>query len=381
MSQYAFAATNLLTGDLLASSIPVTCQSASRTISMAGTFTGSLALVTTAGRSLLGTWIAALEPWRSVLWMLQDQQPVWGGPVTGWPHQSVTDGTLPVSASTIEAVFQSRVISSTLTFKNADIFDIFRGLALYATGKSPNAVIAGLDLGSALSGITDTVTFDGTQLQKVYDAWTWMLGEYGFEYSFRPAITPGGTLATVLDLGYPAIGRQLGPSGLQMVYPSPQVTDYAYPRVAQYGPANSVIATAQTSTKTYTSHAPHGQLADELSEGYPLLEDTASLTGLSSASQALVNAFADSAASDESVTAMATPTVKLGAEGYPKVSQVSLGDWAEFAASSDLHPPDPVTGAPGLQVQGRISSWTLYPPGGQQAEATWYTLSQVQEAP
>lgn len=380
MSQYSYCSTDILTGRVLATSIPVTGQSVTRTVSMAGTFAGALTLSTTAPTTLLRTWVEALEPWRSVLWLLQDQQPVWNGPVTGWPHQSILDGTLPIAASTLEAIFQARAITDTITFTSEDVFTMFRGLALYAMDKGPNGRIAGLDLGSSLSGVTDTVTFDGTQGQKVYDAWTWLTSQYGFEYSFRPGITLSGTLVTHLDLGYPEIGRRLDQSGLQMVYPSPQVMDYAYPRVAQSGPANSVTATASTTTKTFVSRPPHGQVPDEISEGYPLLEDTASLTGLSSASQALVDGYADGVAAVESVEAMTTPTVKLGAEGYPKVSQVSLGDWAEFAATSLLHPADPVTGAPGLQVQGRITSWTLYPPGAQQTEATWFTLSQVQAA-
>jgi hypothetical protein len=44
------------------------------------------------------------------------------------------------------------------------------------------------------------------------------------------------------------------------------VFDYAYPRVAQAGPANTVIATASTATNTYTSQPPHGTVAAELAE-------------------------------------------------------------------------------------------------------------------
>lgn len=378
-SQYVYATTNTITGQLLASSLPITAQNMTRTISMAGTFTGYLTLAQTVATEVLNTWIGAVEPYKSVLWCLQDGQPIWNGPVTGWPHQSILDGTLPLTAGTMEAIFQARQIQDTLTFTDQDVFTIFRALAQYAMGQEYGQ-IAGLVLGSSLSGITDTVTFDGSQLQKVYDAWTWMVSAYDIEYSFRPGITPGGTLLTYLDLGYPQLGRPLAATGLQMLFPSTRVFDYAYPRVAQAGPANDVVATAATSTTTYTSHAPHGQVTSELEDGYPLLQDSISLTGMTEASQALTNALADETAAQESISAMATPVVKLGADATPKVSQVELGDGMEFAATSVLHPARPGSNAPGLQVTGRISSWTLYPPGDQQTEATWYTLGQVEAA-
>ena len=377
MSQYAYVSTNILSGELLASSLPITAQQFGRTVSLAGTFTGSLELGAQVPASLLATWIGAVEPWKSVLWCLQDQQPVWCGPITGWPHQSITSGDLPLAASTMEAVFQCRQISETLTYTNMDVFEIFRSLARYAMAKTPNGAIAGLILGDTMSGITDSITFDGSQLQKVYDAWSFLISEYGIEYGIRPALSPDGTLCMYLDLGYPQIGRSLAQSGLQITFPGQQVLDYQYSRVAQAGPANDVVATAATGTATLTSRAPHGVVTAELDQGYPLLEDSISLTGLNAVSQAAVNTTADEQAAIESITAMTTPVVKLGAEGFPKANEVLLGDWTGFAATSPLHPADPETGAPGLMINGRITSWTLYPPGGQQQEATWFTLGQV----
>lgn len=355
-------------------------QTFGRTISMAGSFTGALNLGGQVSAATLRSWMAAVEPWKNALWCLQDQQPIWNGVITGWPHRSVTSGDLPIAASTMEAIFQQRQISDTLTFKNEDVFTIFRALAQYAMDKHPNGQIANLNLGSGLSGIKDSITFDGTQLQKVYDAWTYLCTEYPIEYGIRPALgDDGASLVMHLDLGSPGLGRDLGQSGLQMTFPGRQVLDYAYPRVAQQGPANFVVASASTGTKTLLSQRPAGEVTAELTAGYPLLEDSVSITGLSSVTQATVNATATAQATLESVTAMATPIVKLGAEAYPKASQILLGDWTAFAATSPLHPPNPVTGGPGLMLNARIMSWSLYPPGPQQqAEATWYTLGETE---
>jgi hypothetical protein len=378
LSQYNYVSSNILTGEILASNLPVQAQNFGRTISMAGTFTGSLELGAQVPTTTLLAWLGAVEPFKSVLWCLQDGQPIWNGPVTGWPHQSITSGDLPLSASTMEAMFQYRQISNTLTFTNRDVFDIVRGLIAYAVGK-PSGQIAGLILGDAMSGIVDSVTFDGSQLQKVYDALTFMVTEYPIEYSIRPALTPGGALVMYLDLGCPAIGRSLADSGLQMTFPGYQVLDYGFPRVAQTGPANVVVASASTDTTTLLSQSPAGVVTAELDAGYPLLEDSVSITGLSQISQAVVNATATSQAALESVTAMATPIIKLGAQGYPKVSQMLLGDWTGFAATSPLHPAQVSGGGPGLMLEGRILSWSLYPPvDGQQTEATWYALGETQ---
>jgi hypothetical protein len=381
LSQYAYCTTNILSGELLGTSLPMQVQNCGRTISMAGSLSGSLELGAQVSTQTLNTWIGAVEPFKSILWVLQDQQPIWHGPITGQPHESVTSGDLPVSASTMEAIFQFRQISRTLTFANMDVFDIIRGLISYAVNKSPNAAIAGLNLGTGESGIIDSITFDGSQLQKVYDALTFMVTEYPIEYAIRPALAEDGeTLCMYLDLGCPSIGRSLAESDLQVTFPGNGVLDYAYPRVAQAGPANVVVASASTDTDTLLSQAPAGVIQAELDEGYPLLEDSISLTGLSQVSQAVVNATATAQATLESVTAMATPVIKLGAEAYPKANQILLGDWAEFAATSPLHPAGP-GGVPGLMINARILSWSLYPPiDGQQYESTWLTLGEIEQA-
>lgn len=377
MSSYRYLTTDILSGEILADNLPIVGQNFGRQVNVTGSFSGSLMLTTDVPQTVMSDWLAAVEPWKSVLWALQDEQPIWNGVITGWPHQSILDGTLPLSASTMETMFQYRQISTDLTYTDMDVFDIFRALAVYAVSKTPNGAIAGLVMGDNLSGITDSISFDGSQYQKVYDAWTGLVGEYGIEYSIRPALTEDDELVMYLDLGYPQLGRNLTQSPLTMIFPGYQMTDYQWMRVPSTGPANHVAATASTTTTTLTSQAPHGYVSPELAQGYPLLEDSASLTGVTAVSQALVNTFADGAAALESITAMTTPVLKLGAEGYPKVNQILLGDACQFAATSPLHPANPETRAPGLQIAGRISSWTLYPPGGGQVEATWYTLGDV----
>ena len=92
-------------------------------------------------------------PRKSVLWVLQNGAVVWNGIIANWQHTTVLDGTLPLSCSTMESFLAKRVINTTLTYTNADIFDIARGLVGYALGKSPNGGMANLTFSGATSGI------------------------------------------------------------------------------------------------------------------------------------------------------------------------------------------------------------------------------------
>lgn len=241
MSTYRYMTTNLLTGQIAGDWLPLTPQNMSRTINAIGTFTGSLNLAAGTAQENRA-YVSAVEPEKSVLWVYQDQQPVWCGIVWDWPHMSILDNMLPISASTPESLFQRRQISDTLTFTDVDIFDLFRALAAYALAKTPNGQMAGFTMGSNQAGITTSVTYNATDLKKVYDAWTDLISAYGFEYSIRPAVGPSGSVYMVLDLGYPELGLPLATSGLAYNLPG-NLLDYRWTRTGSAS-ANRVVATA-----------------------------------------------------------------------------------------------------------------------------------------
>lgn len=242
MSTYRYLTSDILTGAITGDWLPITPQSMARNINQVGTFTGALQLGTgTAAENRAN--ISAVEPEKSVLWTFQDQAPVWAGIIWDWPHTSILDGTLPLAASTCESLFQRRQIDQNLVFADTDIFDIFRALATFAVGKTPNGGLAGLTLGSNQAGVTTSVIYQGADLKTVYDAWTDLVTAFGFEYSIRPSIAENGTLLLNLDLGYPLLGLPLPDSGL--VYNMPgNLLDYSYPRTGSSS-ANRVIVTAQ----------------------------------------------------------------------------------------------------------------------------------------
>lgn len=369
VSQYRYMATDLITGAVKGDWIPLTVQNMSRVLNGAGSFLGSLNL--TAGNyAEAANWRAAVEPRHSVLWLLLDGVPAWNGIVWDQPHMSALDGLLPLNVSTIDSLFAKRLISDTLTFTNADVFDVFRGLANYALTKDVNCAAAGLNFGTVQSGITDTIVYNATDMKQVGSAWSDLVATYGFEYAFRAGLDSSGNLTTFLDLGYPELGQQYTPGGLAYNLPG-NLIDYRWTRTGSSS-ANKVVATAQASDGSgvnWQSQYPHGYDLVDLAAGNPLLETAVSLSTVAVTEQAQIDAFADGVLPATTGTQL-TPTLTLGNEQGPSVRDITLGSWCQLALTSPLHPAMP-DGSPGYQGLARITGWTLYPPSGQQAEYTW----------
>lgn len=373
MSVYKYWSTHLLTGAILADNIPLTVQSMSRQISGTGQLTGSLSLRSDSGPSNT-VYLEALEPRRSVLWASQDGSPIWAGIVWDWPHSSILDGTVPITASTPETLFSHREIRDNLTYTSEDVYDIFRALLDYALSKTPNGAFAGMTAASVTAGTTQTLTYAAADKTKILDAWTSLAAAADFEFTFTPALDAFGTGNGVIVAQFGApLGRL--DSGVVLQYPG-NVLDYAYPRTGSTS-ANSLVATAPAadSGAAWESVLPHGQDTDDLNAGYPLLEDTVSYSGTAITAQAQIDAYADGQL-PRRTRAQEVPSVILVPGKRPFLRELNLGDTVQFAATSLLHPARS-DGSPGLQVSARITGWALTPPTGQQAEQTTIQLGAV----
>lgn len=371
--------TDTVTGKVRMDNIPLTVSMASAQINGNGSLSATLQLRKDIPVSLQYDMVNAVRPWKNILWVFQDDYPVWAGPITSWMPTTIQDAQLPLQAATMEQFFAYRQISSTLSYTATDVFSIFTALGKYAVGKTPNGNISGLTWPGNTSGTTDTISYDGTQYQMVSDAWSNLVSTYDMEYTISPSLTEAGNIQTQLKLGMPTLGRPYADTQLQFIYPSANVTDYQM-QIQSNNPANLIVATGQTSAETpvtYASQLPHGEATAELVQGYPLLEGSVSIQ-TPVTSQAQVNTFADGYISGQALLQQYTPVIVLGPSG-PQVKDIQLGDECVFIATSPLDPPDPNTGAPGLMVKCRVTGWTIYPPSPGQAEYSWINLAVVEE--
>jgi hypothetical protein len=383
MTTFAYAATDLITGQVLADSIPLNVQSFSAQLNGGGTLTGTLNLDEDYPVNL--PYIEALECRRCVLWVLADNYPVWNGVVWDWPDMSRQGGTLPISAQTMDSVMGFRLISSTLEYPSVDIFTVFTDLVQYACTKkstyittlSPTqgpasplvgqqAAIAGLVLPTGLTaGIPWDASYMYSDLSQVSQALGDLVTGGSIEFWFQPGLDSSGNLCTYLRLAVTPIGRDANESGYQLSYPG-NVSDYGYQRTGSQG-ANVVWATAPPngSAEQWESIFPHGYDLADLEAGYPLQETTVSWSGSTVTLQSQIDSFADGQV-QLTTEAMTMPVINVPDGVLPSILDVGLGDAIPFTATSALHPPGP-GGVPGLQQYVRVAGITCYPPGPSQS--------------
>ena len=396
VTTYTYCATDLITGRLLSDSLPLNVQSFSMQLNGAGSLTATLNLSEV--YAVNAPFIAACQARRAVLWALADGYPVWAGPLWDWPDMTRAQGTLSISAQTMDSVWGFRLITDTLEYAQVDLFTVFADLVAYGltkdssyieTGVSPAATrdpamlamvaaqgrVARLILPDGqLSGVPWTASYTYSDLTQVSSAWSDMCASGNLEYAFTPGLDSEGNLAVFLRLGYTALGRALADSGIVLSYPG-NLLDYGW-TVTGSQSSNLVWATAPPNGTElqWQSIFPAGaDLADLAS--YPLMESTVSWEGSYVTSQAQVNAFANGQVAMSSA-GMTTPTVNVGGSAYPSVKDIQLGDSVLLALTSPLHPPTP-DGEPGYQGEMRITGWSCYPPGPQQSEYLQLNLSGV----
>lgn len=390
MSTYTYVSTDLISGEVLADSLPLQVQSFGMQLNGSGTLTAQLNLNEL--YAVNAPSVAALECRRSVLWVLADGYPVWAGVVWDWPDMSRSSGTLPISAQTLDSIWSHRLITDTLEYPQVDLFQAFVDLVRYGTSKqspyieegvSPPATrnpaylavvaasggVARLVLPSgtaANAGVPWTASYVYSDLTQVSSAWSDMTASGQLEYAFVPGLDSSGNLAVFLQLAYQQLGRPPGQCGYTLQYPG-NALDYGYQRTGSQS-ANMIWATAPPngSQLQWQSVYPHGADLGDLNAGYPLMESTVSWPGSFVTAQSQVDAFADGEVALYT-QAMTAPTVNVGGGGYPLLRDIVLGDSTTLVATSPLHPPG-IDGSPGLVQQIRVTGWTAYPPGPQQSE-------------
>lgn len=395
MTEWRYAVSDLITGEILADSIPLAVQSFSQQLNGGGQLSANLNLDEVYSRNT--PYLEALACRRGVLWALADDYPAWCGWVLDRPDMSRSGGTTPVSASTMDAVWGKRLISATLEYQDVDIFAVFLDLLQYGTTKTSTyiepvspfrgpasalvaqqAAVAGLVLPSgaaATAGFPWTAGYLYSDLSQISSAWSDLV-TVGLEYAFVPQLSATGGLEIAVQLGFnTGLGRPFPQSGYDINYPG-NATDYGYQQTGSQS-ANYVWATAPPngSAEQWESGYPHGVDISDLENGYPLMETTVSWNGSTVTKQAQVDSFADGQLGILS-QAMTTPVIVIPDGVTPSVLDLVLGDQFAFNATSPIHPPGPQD-TPGLKSIVRLTGWTVTPSGPQQAGSIQLTTSQI----
>lgn len=378
MSTYRYLTTDLVTGTIRADTVPLHVTSFSRTlggIGQPGRLSGSLDLGALPSQSNL---LTALEPRRTLLWVLQDGYPVWAGVLWDWPVQSVASNVLQIEADELGSLFLRREIRTLLQYPSTDLYDVIRGLINYATGKTGGAV-AQLVHTTNTAGVTasPTPTFPATNT-KVGTAADQFATQNSIEYAWDPGLSGSNNLSITLRIGNAAtMGRPYSQTNIQMRYGrGGNLVDYVWPRMGSTG-ANSVVATAPAAGGiTWTSNpATHGLDSADLAAGYPLLENSVYYSGSTITAQSQIDAYADAQLARVAKSPTIGKAILAGGQQLT-VQQIQLGDHGELIATSPMHPAQP-DGTPGLITDARIIGWTVHPPGPNQAESTELFLGGV----
>lgn len=380
MSQYRFFSTDITTGALLMDNLPVEVQSFSTQISGTGQLSGTLTLRADMDNDYQLAALNALEPWKAMFWVLCDEIPVWGGPVTTWYNSSAQDLTLSFTAATVDSVLQYRIYDQNTNFVNQDVGLIFYETLNYALSKKlPNSRIANLVYSNnSLNVKNTTFSIDANQYQDVQSIWNSMLTAFDVEYYFQPGWAGEGSNTPQLRLVMgQTVGRPWTSTNLNFVYPSAQVVDYSYIQQSSTV-ANHVIATGNTADDTpvfYESGSTHGYDNASLKQDHTLLEQSYSMPNVITG-QSDVDSAADTQVLTLSPTAQLTPALYLGSDTFPRPYEIQIGDGVMFSATSYMHPPKQ-RGGPGLVCSGRITNITVLPPTENQAEQTQVTLGGI----
>ena len=370
-SGYRYLTTNILTGALMGDWLPIVGQSFVRTLNATGT--GTCALLSTGNPVTDAANVAAVTPRMAVLWVLQEGAVIWSGQILDWQHQSILDGTLPLNCADLSNLMSQRIINTTLTYTDEDIFDVARNLIGYALGKSPNGIVANVTFSGGESGITDSFSFPSDQRMSVLDALNTINATYEVEWNFRPYQDAGGDFYVSFDLAYPYLGLAFPQSGL--VYQMPgNLLDYAFQAMGSTS-ANRVLATAQNSDNTGDTLTGRATDNYDLDQGYPLAEMQISASSGTWTTDAQVAAYATGYLPQVTDTQL-TPLLTLPGGQYPLLAQTVLGSFAQVSLTSWLHPAK-ASGAPGFSGVGRVTAWTLTPPSDQQAETTQIQLGDL----
>jgi hypothetical protein len=370
LATYRYLLTDIMSGRVISDALTLNVSSYARTLSASADCSCTLDL------SEPNVWhltdpIAATEPRRTALWIVRDEQLVWGGII--WTRKySSGNNLLDLTASTPESYFARRRIRSTLTYTQVDQHTIAVALVNDAQAQAHGniGVVVPTPAGSGRPPRDRTYLWHerATYLERIQQ-----LAEVidGPDFTIAPAWLSENVPGWYFNVGSP-IGAT---KNILWEFPG-DITSYSWPEDGGSS-ANfwSAIGAPDPTVADQTQAPPlirDAQMPAEWDVGIPLLEDVSTHSDVTD-----VNTLAGYAQANVKAAAgnRTVPEITLRLDEGDEIP--SLGDEAVIYITDPYRfPPDPETGAPGLATNVRVTAWSVSLQTGE-PESVTLTVSEV----
>lgn len=378
MATYTYLAADLATGNVIAE-LPLSSVTFSRVLNDAGTFSAQLQLgdprVTTLDA------VRATEPARSTILVRRDGV-ILGEYIIWTTTYDSENQTLQIAGADLLSYFDHRKILPVLppvmdiqsvarqavAFSAADQLAVARSLLTTAQGHTGGSIGVTVDA-SVVSTTLRDITYNGYELRNVSDGLRDLAALEGGPDFYFDAVYVAGVPTRRLILGNPHLG--VTDPGDNVFEYGGNLTKFTEPRDGSQMVTRFFAVGDGTDADTPISLAEDTGL---YGDGWRLLEDSASYSGMITPADLQGHATADQAARRSPVV---LPTLTVAGDGHPAIGEYMPGDAIRRVIPAGA--ADPYFPA-GNDRTLRLISFEVKPPEGDAIETADLVVSSVLEA-
>lgn len=364
MARYRYFTTDLLTGTLLAESLPLDVSKFTDKIQGApGELDATLTLgLATGNRNQLSdnALMNATQAGRTALWVERDGQLEWGGVIWNTDWSSASPNLLAIKAQTYESLLDHLENRTTLAYVAQDQFFIMRDLLATAQGLGNTGFGIKVNEGETCGVLRDR-TYNGWEQKKFGDLMRELSNvQNGFEWTLRVGYDEQGAPEVRLITSYPRLGAQT-PDVFSYEYPG-NIADYQWPEtfasaandIQELGSGDGAVVLSSVATDDQA-----------LTDGYPRLMASESFRDVSV--QATLDDKAAAAIQAKSGSTI-LPKLTVNPDTWPVFGSVRSGDDIRVRLTSTRHPKNPDTNGPGFDGTLRVVGREFAPPNRSRAD-------------
>jgi hypothetical protein len=329
MTTYRYLFCDLLTNDILAE-LPLTGVTFTQQLNSAGTLSGSILL---SGLSSAANATNATIPARCGLYVDRNGELIWGGIIWSREYNSA-DQHISIQAREFESYFERRRITTTQGFTNQDQLFIAQQLVNTAQAEANGDI--GIQVGTETSGVLVDRVFYSYELKTLYSALLDLSrSNDGFDFHVDVAYDGSGTPTKTLQLDYPLSGTRYSstnPDAPFFEFPAGNIVEYSYPEDGSV--AANVIYVAGAGSNEGKEILTAADVT-KLSDGWPLLEDSANYSDITD-----VTLLSELATGQVAAVSYPPTTLKIVAPPYvdPVLGTYVIGDDARVRIIDDRFP-------------------------------------------